>query len=68
MGPGQSREYLPGLPRLVANDFFNNTSYGNDADFNMLGIDASGAAINLGNLRNNIAYTGTLVSNVSGAN
>jgi hypothetical protein len=52
----------------VANDFFNNTSYGNYADFNMLGIDASGAAINLGNLRNNIAYTGTLVSNVSGAN
>jgi len=51
----------------VANDFFNNTGYGNDADFNMLGIDASGAAINLGNLRNNIAYTGTLVSNVSGA-
>jgi len=52
----------------VANDFFNNTSYGNYPDFNMLGIDASGAAVNLGNLRNNIAYTGTLVSDVSGAN
>ena len=52
----------------VANDFFNNTSYANGIDFNMLGVDTSGAQINLGNLRNNIAYVGTPVLNVSGAN
>ncbi|MET7698948.1 right-handed parallel beta-helix repeat-containing protein [Streptomyces sp. NPDC005485] len=52
----------------VADDFFNNTSYGNHPDFNMLGISPSGAAIGLGNLRNNIAYTGTLLSNMNGTN
>jgi hypothetical protein len=51
----------------VANVFYNNTSVSNGYDFNMLGIDPSGAAINLGILRNNIAYGGTLVTNVSGA-
>ncbi|MGR6919360.1 right-handed parallel beta-helix repeat-containing protein [[Actinomadura] parvosata] len=50
----------------VANDYFNNTSYGNHPDFNMLGIDASGAAVGRGTLRNNIAYTGTLTSNMAG--
>jgi len=50
----------------VADDFFNNTSYGNNPDFNMLGISRTGAAIGLGNLRNNIAYTGTLLSNMNG--
>ncbi|AVV46051.1 pectate lyase [Streptomyces sp. P3] len=50
----------------VADDFFNNTSYGNHPDFNMLGISPTGAAIGLGNLRNNIAYTGTLLSNMTG--
>nr|WP_306956195.1 right-handed parallel beta-helix repeat-containing protein [Streptomyces sp. B4I13] len=50
----------------VADDFFNNTSYGNHPDFNMLGISRTGAAIGLGNLRNNIAYTGTLLSNMTG--
>jgi hypothetical protein len=50
----------------VADDFFNNTSYGNHPDFNMLGISSSGAPIGLGNLRNNIAYTGTLLSNMNG--
>ena len=50
----------------VANDFFNNTSYGNHPDFNMLGVDSSGAAVGRGNLRNNVAYTGTLTSNMSG--
>ncbi|MFI5916244.1 carbohydrate-binding protein [Dactylosporangium sp. NPDC051541] len=50
----------------VANDYFNNTSYGNHPDFNMLGVDSSGAAVGRGNLRNNIAYTGTLTSNMSG--
>jgi hypothetical protein len=52
----------------LANDFFNNTSYGNRPDFNMLGVDASGAAVGRGNLRNNIAYTGTLTSNMTGTN
>ena len=50
----------------VANDYFNNTSYGNHPDFNMLGVDTAGAAVGRGNLRNNIAYTGTLTSNMSG--
>ncbi|MEU6555236.1 right-handed parallel beta-helix repeat-containing protein [Streptomyces sp. NPDC046915] len=50
----------------LANDYFNNTSYGNHPDFNMLGVDSSGAAVGRGNLRNNIAYTGTLTSNMSG--
>nr|WP_308785424.1 carbohydrate-binding protein [Phytohabitans rumicis] len=50
----------------VANDYFNNTSYANNPDFNMLGIDSSGAAVGRGNLRNNLAYTGTLTSNMTG--
>lgn len=50
----------------VADDFFNDTSYSNGVDYNMLGIDSSGAAVGLGNLRNNIAYVGTLTSNMSG--
>jgi hypothetical protein len=32
----------------------------------MLGVTSSGAATGRGNLRNNIAYTGTLTSNMSG--
>jgi len=50
----------------VADDFFNNTGYDNHPDFNMLGINSSGAAVGLGTLRNNIAYGGTLSSNMSG--
>jgi hypothetical protein len=50
----------------VANDYFNNTSYGNRPDFNMLGVNSSGAAVGRGTLRNNIAYTGTPTSNMSG--
>jgi hypothetical protein len=50
----------------VASVFYNNTSVGNKADFNMLGVDETGAAINLGILRNNLAYTGTLVSSIEG--
>ena len=50
----------------VANDYFNNTSYSNGADYNMLGINSGGAAVGLGNLRNNIAYGGTLTANMSG--
>ncbi|MEO3756049.1 hypothetical protein [Streptomyces sp. B6B3] len=32
----------------------------------MLGIDESGAAVGRGNLRNNVAYTGTLTENMDG--
>jgi hypothetical protein len=51
----------------VANEYFNNTSTGNGVGFNMLSVDSSGAAISLGILRNNVVYTGTPVSNASGA-
>ena len=50
----------------VADDFFDNTGYGNHPDFNMLGIDSGGAAVGRGTLRNNIAYTGSLTSNMTG--
>jgi hypothetical protein len=50
----------------LANDYFNNTSYNNHPDYNMLGVNGSGGAVGLGNLRNNIAYGGTLSSNMSG--
>lgn len=51
----------------VASLFYNNTASGNHYNFNMLGIDASDAAINLGVLRNNLSITGTAVTNVAGA-
>ncbi|MFI5593781.1 right-handed parallel beta-helix repeat-containing protein [Amycolatopsis sp. NPDC051758] len=50
----------------LANDYFNNTSYANHPDYNMLGINSSGGAVGLGNLRNNLAYAGTLLSNMTG--
>jgi hypothetical protein len=50
----------------VANDFFNDTAYGNHPDFNMLGVSPTGAPIGLGTLRNDLAYTGTLLSNMTG--
>lgn len=50
----------------VADDFFNNTGYGNHPDFNMLGVSPTGAPIGLGTLRNNVAYTGSLLSNMTG--
>jgi hypothetical protein len=50
----------------LANDYFNNTGYGNHPDFNMLGVDSNGAAVGRGILRNNLAYTGTLTSNTTG--
>lgn len=52
----------------LANDYFNNTSYANHPDFNMLGINSRGAAVGLGILRNNIAYQGALLSNMPGTN
>jgi hypothetical protein len=50
----------------VASYFYNNTAFNNRAGFNMLGIDAAGAGINLGILRNNLAYGGTLVTSIDG--
>ncbi|MFG2926709.1 right-handed parallel beta-helix repeat-containing protein [Streptomyces sp. NPDC048305] len=50
----------------VANDFFNNTGFNNHPDFNMLGVSPSGEDVGLGNLRNNVAYKGTLLSNTTG--
>ena len=47
--------------------FYNNTSYGNNPDFNMLGIDASGGSSTVGVYRNNIALAGSLFSNRSNA-
>ncbi|MEN3110902.1 right-handed parallel beta-helix repeat-containing protein [Uliginosibacterium paludis] len=52
----------------VANDYFNNTAYNNAVNFNMLGVASDGSAANLGTLRNNIAYKGTLLANTSGVN
>ncbi|WP_198170608.1 right-handed parallel beta-helix repeat-containing protein [Actinoplanes awajinensis] len=60
-GPGFYSNHHP-----VANDYVNNTSYSNGIGFNMLGINASGAAVGLGTLKNNIAYGGTLTANLSG--
>ena len=46
--------------------FHNNTGYNSHPDFNLLGMDSSGADIHVGILRNNLAFGGTLVSNDSG--
>lgn len=47
--------------------FYNNTSYGNHPDFNMLGMNSSGADITVGVYRNNVAVGSQLFSNRSGA-
>jgi hypothetical protein len=47
--------------------FYNNTSYGNHPDFNMLGMDSGGNDITVGVYRNNLAFGGTLFSNRNGA-
>lgn len=48
-------------------DFYNNTSYGNHPDFNMLGMNDAGADITVGKYRNNVAFAGTLFSNRNAA-
>lgn len=50
----------------LALDFFHNTAFANKFDFNMLGIDPDGKPVNLGKLRNNLAYTATSVSHLNG--
>jgi hypothetical protein len=54
---------------LVPNYYYNNTSYNNrSANFNMLGYNLTTSAdAGMGIYRNNIAFTGTAVSNASGA-
>ncbi len=47
--------------------FYNNTSYANHPDFNMLGMDDVGGSITVGKYRNNIALGGTLFSNRTAA-
>ncbi len=51
----------------AASEFFNNTGVDNGIDFNMLGVDSKGAPTSLGIVRNNVAYGGTLVKNIEGA-
>jgi hypothetical protein len=51
----------------VANDWVSNTAFNNGANFDMLSIDSSGAAVNMGNLRSNLAYNGVLTRNMTGA-
>jgi hypothetical protein len=45
--------------------FYNNTSFGNNPDFNMLGMSTSGANITVGTYRNNLAVSGSLTSNAT---
>ncbi len=47
----------------ISEFFYNNTSYGNHPDFNMLGESGAGADITVGVYRNNIALGGMLFSN-----
>jgi MYXO-CTERM domain-containing protein len=51
----------------VADRFYNNTSYNNHPNFNLLGVAADGnTGVNIALLRNNIAFGGTLLSNNTG--
>lgn len=50
----------------LALDFFNNTAFDNGYNYDMLGIAPDGARVNLGNLRNNLAYGGKLSRNTEG--
>jgi hypothetical protein len=47
--------------------FYNNTGYGNNPNFNMLGMNNSGADITVGVYRNNVAFSGSLYSNRNNA-
>jgi hypothetical protein len=47
--------------------FYNNTSYANHPNFNMLGMNDAGGDITVGKYRNNIALAGTLFSNRTAA-
>jgi hypothetical protein len=46
--------------------FYNNTSYSNGTDFNMLGVGSDNtSSISVGTLRNNLAFGGNLTSNMN---
>ena len=50
----------------VSQFFYNNTSYHNGTDFNMLGVASDGStSISVGILRNNLAFAGALTSNTA---
>ena len=50
----------------VSSYFYNNTSYNNGSDFNMLGVASDGStSISVGILRNNLAFAGGLTSNTN---
>lgn len=51
----------------AANLWHNNLSVDNHPNYNMLGTDATGSKVAMGVLRNNVAYIGTAVSNMAGA-
>jgi hypothetical protein len=45
--------------------FYNNTGFHNSPDFNMLGVGSDGSSsISVGTLRNNVAFAGSLTSNI----
>jgi hypothetical protein len=48
--------------------FYSNTGYGNHPNFNMLGMNTSGADITVGTYRNNLAVGGTATSNAKTPN
>jgi len=50
----------------AADRFYNNTAYANHPDFDLLGMLPDGTVLNLGVLRNNLAYGGTLVADATG--
>lgn len=54
----------------ASNYYYNNTAYKNGVNFNMLGynlaVDSSVANVGMGIYRNNIAFTGTALSNNTG--
>lgn len=52
----------------LALDFFNNTSFDNGYNYDMLGISADGTPVNFGTLRNNISYKGQQSRNIDGTN
>lgn len=49
----------------LSNDYFNNTSFNNGSNFNMLGRDKNNQPIQIGKLRNNVSFGGRLHTNMS---
>lgn len=49
----------------LSNDYFNNTSFNNGSNFNMLGLDKDGKRIQVGKLRNNLSFGEGPLTNMS---